>query len=237
MHVALFVLFNSFWCESFHVICSGTPKTTSRKHRAASIPFHFPYSMSLAAQSNSNSQEIRPVILNKQLSRPNGNTYWVTNNLIAGEYPTDNRGENESREKILRYLNLGVDFFVDLTREGEKESYESILMEEASKAKMKVEYCRLPVQDFGIPTREEMSVILDTIDSATSDNKKVYVHCRGGIGRTGTAVGCYLARHGYEGEAALREVNQLFQNSGRSCESSCSPETKAQIKMVQDWME
>jgi protein-tyrosine phosphatase len=65
----------------------------------------------------------------------------------------------------------------------------------------------------------------------------VYVHCRGGIGRTGTTVGCYLARHGYGGEEALAEVNKLFQNSNRSFESSCSPETKAQMTMIQEWDE
>ncbi len=28
-------------------------------------------------------------------------------------------------------------------------------------------------------------------------NGAVYVHCWGGVGRTGTVVGCWLLRHGY----------------------------------------
>ena len=38
--------------------------------------------------------------------------------------------------------------------------------------------------------------ILDEIDGAILNGKTVYVHCLGGIGRTGTVVGCYLVRHG-----------------------------------------
>eukprot|EP00957_Ditylum_brightwellii_P026272 1987188-Ditylum_brightwellii.AAC.1 len=81
-----------------------------------------------------------------------------------------------------------------------------------------------------------MSRILDTIDEAIWErNHTVYVHCRGGIGRTGTAVGCFLVRRGNTGEEALEEVNRLFQNSGRSRESWSSPETTEQIDFVRNW--
>ena len=176
-------------------------------------------------------------ILRNQPRRPNENTYWVTSRLLAGEYPTDKRGEEESRNKIRRYLDLGIDCFVDLTLEGEKESYQRILKEESARCNMRARYRRFPVQDFGIPTKKEMQMILDSIDAAIADNKRVYVHCRGGIGRTGTTVGCFLARHGFGGEEALAEVNRLFKNSNRSYESSCSPETKDQMRMVREWDE
>ena len=34
--------------------------------------------------------------------------------------------------------------------------------------------------------------------------RRVYVHCRAGIGRTGTVIGCYLAEQGLDGPAAVR---------------------------------
>ena len=81
-----------------------------------------------------------------------------------------------------------------------------------------------------------MELIFDVLDEAIlRDNKTVYLHCRGGIGRTGTAVGCYLARHGYGGEEALSTGNALFQNSDPCYDSSYSPETHAQRKMVKNW--
>jgi predicted protein tyrosine phosphatase len=172
-----------------------------------------------------------------QPPRPNDNTYWVTDSFVAGEYPADKRGEAESRIKLRQYLDRGIDFFVDLTREGENQPYQAMLKEEATKKKIPVRYRRLSIQDFGVPSKEEMKTILDTIDSALVDNKKVYVHCRGGIGRTGTTVGCFLARHGNTGEEALDEVSRLFQFSNRSYESSCSPETNAQMNFVRDWNE
>ena len=82
-----------------------------------------------------------------------------------------------------------------------------------------------------------MVKILNAIDAAVVQNQKVYVHCAGGIGRTGTTVGCYLVRHGNDGQAALQEVNRLFQYSDRSMTSWNSPETAEQMQFVRDWKE
>ena len=168
-------------------------------------------------------------------NRPNSCTYWVSDHLLAGEYPAGKRGEEETR--LRRYLQTGITLFVDLTREGEKPGYEEILQQEAANANVQVKYKRLPIQDFGIPERERMKEILDTIDEAVATSNKVYVHCRGGIGRTGTVVGCYLARHGTTGQEALDETNRLFQSSDRSMESWASPETREQMNFVKDWNE
>ena len=46
--------------------------------------------------------------------------------------------------------------------------------------------------------------------------RRSYVHCRAGIGRTGTVIGCYLAEQGLEGAEALRQLNQLWRQSARS---------------------
>ena len=43
-----------------------------------------------------------------------------------------------------------------------------------------------------------MTRILDDVDAALADGGAVYVHCWGGIGRTGTVVGCWLVRHGLD---------------------------------------
>ena len=158
---------------------------------------------------------------------------------MAGEYPIK-ADEASARRRIEKYLDCGITYFVDLTNIGEKPQYESILKTVAtSKGLESWGYIRLPIQDFGIPSKEEMINILNTIDKAISKKHKVYVHCRGGIGRTGTTVGCYLARHGpfKYGEEALDEVNRLFQNSGRSYESSYSPETREQMDFVTTWEE
>ena len=37
--------------------------------------------------------------------------------------------------------------------------------------------------------------------------RTVYLHCRGGIGRTGTVLGCYLVRQGQTAEEALASID------------------------------
>ena len=187
--------------------------------------------------NNDGNNSIRLLTIN-QLSRPNACTYWLTPNILAGEYPTSKLGKEETRKKLFQYLEKGITYFIDLTQEGEKDIYESLLLEEANKSStLSISYKRIPIQDFGIPQKNQMKDILDTIDGAVQNNQKVYVHCKGGIGRTGTTVGCYLVRHGYDGEEALENVNRLFQFSKRSMESSFSPETREQMNFVRDWNE
>ena len=106
----------------------------------------------------------------------------------------------------------GVDFVVDLTEEGELPAY----------ARDGVAHRRMAIRDFGVPTQDEMTRILDTIDDALADGHTVFVHCRGGIGRTGTVVGCWLRRHGSSADEVLAALG------GR-------PETEEQHAMIRGW--
>lgn len=175
-----------------------------------------------------------------QPPRPNDCTYWVTESFMAGEYPTDSsRQDAATRQKLRNYLKSGITCFINLTEEGEKPAYEEILREEAQNLNLAEENIvayRIPIPDFGVPSSPKvMKEVLDTVDQHIGQGHKVYVHCRGGIGRTGTTVGCYLARHGYEPDQALTETHRLFQHSDRSMESYSSPETPAQVRFVQNW--
>lgn len=98
---------------------------------------------------------------------------------------------------------------------------------------------RYSIPDFGILSDPNlMKELLEEMHLAMNERQQtVYIHCRGGIGRTGTTVGCFLKQYGnYEnGDDALQELNRLFQTSGRSMESSYSPETPDQIRFVKEW--
>ena len=79
-----------------------------------------------------------------------------------------------------------------------------------------------------------MRDILDEIDHALAKNSPVYVHCLGGKGRTGTVVGCYLARHGIAvGRAALAKIRELRRNHPDA--HVISPETEEQRQFVIRW--
>jgi len=75
----------------------------------------------------------------------------------------------------------------------------------------------LPVADESVPDMEEMERALDWVDKRISKGKKVLIHCRHGIGRTGTFVTAYLIRHGLGLKAASKELKGT-----RACPTSFS---------------
>jgi hypothetical protein len=162
-------------------------------------------------------------------------SYWVCpGRLLAGEYPRT-KDDEESRSKLRRLLEAGVTFFLDLTEEGEYDlkSYAPLLREEAAALGHPVEHWRMSIRDGGTPMPEEMTRILDAIDGALAAGHTVYVHCFGGIGRTGTVMGCYLVRHGMSGQEALDKIARLRRGTPDGWKRS--PETGAQRQMVLDW--
>ena len=58
-------------------------------------------------------------------------------------------------------------------------------------------------------TIPHMTRILDEVDDGAREGGAVYVHCWGGIGRTGTVVGCWLLRHGLDRGDAIARIAEL----------------------------
>jgi protein-tyrosine phosphatase len=164
-------------------------------------------------------------------------SYWVEENrFLAGEYP-GSRDPESARRRIDAFLEAGVTAFINLTESHELVPYEGILKEEAKIYGVDASHQRIPIRDFGIPTSDTMTAILDAIDKAIHNGRCVYVHCWGGVGRTGMVVGCYLVRHGMPNEQALEKVNQLFKTRPQNIYQLRSPETDEQVEFVRNWWE
>jgi protein tyrosine/serine phosphatase len=168
-----------------------------------------------------------------ELSVPIPDSYWVVPGLLlAGEYPgSENTVECDRR--LLRFLDASITRFIDLTEPGELHPYETRLIKLAGLKNIHIEYLRFPIEDMGIPSQVMMRNILDSIEQGHTAKKKTYVHCYGGIGRTGTVVGCFLMRQGLTGDQALETIA----NSRRSVSDWWvpSPETSEQRNFILDW--
>jgi hypothetical protein len=162
---------------------------------------------------------------------PYPDSYWVLpGRFLAGEYPAVCISEELTRVKLRKLLQVGVNTFFDLTWPGELAPYVSLLKEEAGWLDKQVSHQRHPIQDFGVPTRAEMDALLDALSAGLDAGKHLYLHCLGGIGRTGTTVACYLVRQGLSGQQALEQLKQLRAACGILWPPS--PESDAQRDFV-----
>ncbi len=129
-------------------------------------------------------------------------SYWVVpDRFLAGAYPGSAiQGEAERRVESL--AKCGITLSVSLMFPNERDHqgnefrpYEPTL-EAAAAARGRTCRCvRIPIVDGGVPSHEEMVQILDAIDGELAAGGRVYLHCWGGRGRTGTVVACWLIRH------------------------------------------
>lgn len=161
--------------------------------------------------------------------------YWVLpDQLLAGAYPCA-ADLPTAEQRVADLLACGVDFVIDLTEPGEYNlrPYWPILQRQAEAVGRLVERWNAPIPDMDTPDVAQMREILARLNAAIAGGRTVYVHCFGGIGRTGTVIGCHLVERGMDGNAALAEIERL--RRGMPNAHRISPETDAQRRMVRLW--
>lgn len=172
---------------------------------------------------------------------PIENSYCVEEGKVyAGEFPGSVDGV-EAKARMVQFLEFGIDCFIDLTEgivePGKMEPYRALLESVSAELGIETEYHNRVIRDAGVPTRADMAITQNLICDKVAEGKRVYIHCWGGVGRTGTTVGCYLAGQGLGGEVALAKTQSLFETCAKAkVKPRVSPENEAQRNFVLDWM-
>lgn len=109
-------------------------------------------------------------------------TYFIENKALFGPYPT--------QDDVHYFENIGVKYFIDLTEMNKLPPYK---LSDTST------FIKFPIPDMTIPLDivhfSSFIVYLDHILKNLKDGEKIYVHCRGGNGRSGIVVACLLVRY------------------------------------------
>lgn len=174
--------------------------------------------------------EQRYIYANPML-KPIYNSYAVTDWLYAGEYPGD-KDSMKSREKICHLEMFGVTHIFDLTEEGELLPYAQLLPDT-------MKHHRFPIVDQCVPhSIESVQNLVKEIESIHKNEPetKIYIHCWGGVGRTGTIVGCFLAS---ELGMTYEDTMQVFRHLWSECPKSkkrVSPENSMQFDFIKQYI-
>jgi hypothetical protein len=144
--------------------------------------------------------------------------YAVADKLLAGPYPG-------TQTAVAGLEGAGVTLFVDLSHPSDPlDAYEPFLEGARRVAE--------PIPDMSTPTAGQVIRILDLLDETSADGGTAYIHCWGGVGRTGTVVGCWLMRHGLDRGDPVATIAALRAGLAGA---RPSPETAAQVALVRSW--
>ena len=160
------------------------------------------------------------------LPRPHEHCYWLLpGRVLAGEHPGA-RGVATQALRLQALQACGVACFIDLSTPAEPlPPYTPLAAQRLS----------LPIVDFGVPSVEAARTALDAIAAALDGGQGVYLHCRAGIGRTGTVAGCWLVEQGLAPDDALALLQTKFQAAAQSRSGRTTPETAVQRAFVAAW--
>lgn len=162
-------------------------------------------------------------------------SYWVQpNKLIVGQIPASSQLK-DTELKLHKLIQFNVKAVINLMESNERNRNGELFFDYADYlSKNGVLTHSYPIKDLSIPSVKTMESILNCIDEYLLNDKIIYLHCWGGVGRTGTAVGCYLKQQGLADNASIfKQIETLKVNSALSHRNS--PETNEQRNFVINW--
>ena len=153
--------------------------------------------------------------------------------VLGGEYPGHRDDSVATRRKLELLAAAGVGTIIDLTDDDDwLTPYADHVAAVAAERGVSLERLSHPIPDQGVTTPERYDRIVAEIERALAGGRKVFVHCWGGIGRTGTVVGIWHVHRGHSPEAALERI--AASRKGTIKAGRPSPENAVQIDAIRE---
>ena len=162
--------------------------------------------------------------------KPTGYSYRVDDNVWAGEYPVWEWEQGARMRQLKLFTDFGINYFLDLTENGEMPPYAPFLTNNIGRH-------TFPIPNGCIPHSVKWVVDLFRIINGVLNKPetKLYIHCHGGVGRTGTIVACYyIYFKGMPADNARADMRRRYATHGRSAWMS-APETEVQLNFIKEF--
>ena len=155
-------------------------------------------------------------------------SYQVSKNVFAGEHPLFDIYKRTANGNIPTLLKFGITVFLDLTQSYEVSEYASFLPSDVRRISFPIRNCDVP------SSVESVIGLFRRLEQLMHEQPqaKLYIHCHGGVGRTGTIVARYYIYFEHLSfEEALDKMRQQYTQSPRS-KFMNAPENKRQIEFI-----
>jgi len=113
-----------------------------------------------------------------------------------------------ARADLRELREMGVDLLVPLVEDHELELLDIAWLPRVA-LDLGMAVLRLPIVDMGVPERASAAAVVTRILGKVRAGGTVVVHCRGGLGRTGTLAACCLVVLGAPAEQAIAAVRAV----------------------------
>jgi len=159
--------------------------------------------------------------------------------VLAGEYPARvafpgrTVDADATRHKLSLLVDAGIRTFIDLTEAADRLTpYQDQLDAIARERGIELRRLSHPIVDVSVTTQDHYDRIVGDLESALNAGSKVFVHCWGGVGRTGTVVGIWHVVRGHTPEEALARIQAA--RAGTKKAGRASPEVPQQVNAIHE---